>query len=91
MSYVKIKLKNVVYKADAAGRDKIAKVLQRAAEIARILVPVRTGYLRSKIEATRTLLKAEAHYASYVERGTEKMAAQPFIEPAIYQAIYEEG
>jgi len=55
------------------------------------LVPVRTGRLKSsiRIEETGRLMERvvraggdEAPYAGFVEHGTYKMAAQPFMRPA---------
>ncbi len=52
--------------------------------------PVDTGFLRSTVfvrEAGNDVeIGFEAHYASYVEFGTYKMAAQPYLRPAFDQA-----
>lgn len=54
---------------------------------ARTLAPVRTGHLRSNSEVEgeggNSLIKFNAEYAAYVELGTRKMAAQPFLTPAV--------
>jgi HK97 gp10 family phage protein len=55
---------------------------------ARARAPVRTGYLRSSIGVVSNWGKeadigAGAPYAPYVEFGTYKMAAQPFLYPAV--------
>lgn len=62
---------------------------------AQAIVPVRTGNLLSSIfgqpdpdDLTLTL-GATAEYASFVEGGTRKMAARPFIEPAAEQVQEE--
>lgn len=49
--------------------------------------PFYPGYLRDSIEAQRVnqyswTVVAKAFYAMYVELGTSKMAAQPFLHPA---------
>jgi HK97 gp10 family phage protein len=55
---------------------------------AKDIVPVDTGFLQSTIyhnvdPASLTLeLGATADYAAYVELGTRRMAAQPYIRPA---------
>ena len=55
---------------------------------ATLRAPVDTGNLRSSI-THRVLSDEEAHigtnveYAPYVEQGTSKMAAQPFLRPAL--------
>lgn len=52
--------------------------------------PVDTGFLRSTVFVQKTSDDVEigfsAEYASYVEFGTYKMAAQPFLRPAIDNA-----
>ncbi len=70
----------------------IAGVLEEAGQemeaTARQLVPVRTGFLQSTIyhkagaEDLSMELGATANYAIYVEMGTRRMAAQPYIRPA---------
>lgn len=59
------------------------------ADIARKLAPVRTGNLRSKIRARHyantSNVEAAAPYSGFVEFGTYKMAAQPYLRPAVDQ------
>lgn len=85
MSYAKLKvqlkaLENIPWIAPVAAAEDIA-------DIARRLVPVDTGYLKSSIYALHlarhSQVKAGAKYAGYVEFGTYKMAAQPFLRPAV--------
>ncbi len=71
----------VVREVDPVGQD--------MADLARQLVPVRTGFLQSTImfevnpaDFTFTF-GAAADYALFVEFGTRKMQAQPFIRPAM--------
>ncbi|HZY93793.1 MAG TPA: HK97-gp10 family putative phage morphogenesis protein [Candidatus Bathyarchaeia archaeon] len=77
---------------------RVQQVLQnggvRLAERARELAPVRTGHLMASIHAelgeqsevkeafAPIQVRAEAEYATYVEYGTNRMAAQPFLGPA---------
>lgn len=56
--------------------------------------PVRTGNLRRSIhykpanpDNLEITIKADADYAAYVELGTYKMAAQPFLEPSVMEII----
>lgn len=71
----------------AAVMKNADKVVKRAKELA----PVQTGYLQSSIssksvEAGKSAeITAEAPYALYVEYGTYKMSARPFLGPAISQ------
>ena len=55
------------------------------------LVPVRTGYLKSTINATtdgfHCSAEATAEYAEYVEYGTWCMEAQPYFTPALEKAM----
>jgi HK97 gp10 family phage protein len=59
--------------------------------LAKQLVPVRTGYLRSTIYARVSewvaVVGADAPYALYVEFGTHYMQAQPYLYPAIEQHL----
>jgi len=66
-------------------------------EVAQELCPVDTGYLQSRIQiqwveqggnVQRVALYNDATYAIYVELGTYKMSAQPFMTPGIkYGAV----
>jgi len=59
--------------------------------LARQLVPVRTGYLRStiyaKISEWVAEIGAEATYGFFVEFGTYRMRAQPYLYPAIQRYL----
>lgn len=66
----------------------------RLAERAQENAPVKTGFLRASIQYTRDgpgevdaafrplKVEAQADYSSFVEFGTSKMEAQPFLGPA---------
>ena len=60
-------------------------------EVARQLVPVDTGYLRSTLKAegddTYCYAKTDCEYAQYPEFGTWCQAEQPYFRPALEQAI----
>ena len=67
-------------------------------DVARELVPVRTGYLKSTIAAQigeasigEVTAEASAEYAQYVEFGTYRQMAQPYFIPAIEAALEEWG
>lgn len=57
--------------------------------LAKSLAPVRTGELRDSIDgevdATGVTVFASAPHAGFVEHGTTKAAAQPFMQPAFDQ------
>ncbi|MEM3577576.1 MAG: HK97 gp10 family phage protein [Candidatus Bathyarchaeia archaeon] len=59
--------------------------------LAKQLVPVRTGYLRStiysKIQEWIAEIGAEASYALFVEFGTRYMQACPYLYPAIQEHL----
>ena len=59
--------------------------------LARQLVPVRTGHLRStiyaKIREWVAEIGAEATYALFVELGTRYMRARPYLYPAIQEHL----
>lgn len=80
-------LSNWAYK-DAV--EEIQKIGDKIAETARNEAPVRTGKLKASIhsEPTPTGCKvlADTSYAGYVNSGTRKMAARPFMTNAILDA-----
>lgn len=96
---LKINLHIEGLKEFTAGCRKLSEALEKqlhnrlvswAADVkalAKQLVPVRTGHLRSSIYANIKEwvadIGAEATYAYFVELGTRHMKAQPYLEPAI--------
>lgn len=61
-----------------------AQAVQASAQAA---APVRTGYLRSSITTEHpapgtAIVGPRAHYGGYVELGTSRMAARPYLFPA---------
>lgn len=67
----------------------LAQALDQAANLfvqkAQSRAPVRTGYLRDHIKVTEknedhAVITSEADYSIYVEEGTYKMAARPFMQ-----------
>ena len=60
-------------------------------QVARQLVPVDTGYLRSTLKAegydTYCYAETDCEYAQYPEFGTWCQAEQPYFRPALEQAI----
>src|SRR5438128_8025386 len=90
---------DVLVSIDMSGWDKleanlaeelhraIEQLADEAVETAKQRAPVDTGALRDSIgaivEGTDALFYAEVHYAFFVEFGTQYMAPQPFLMPAI--------
>jgi HK97 gp10 family phage protein len=73
------------------SKQEIGDSATEAARIAKILVRVDTGFLQSQIFVRELLgfnkfeLVAATPYAEYVEYGTSRMPAFPYIRPAIEQ------
>ncbi len=72
----------------------IEACLQDMVDYAKAIVPVDTGYLQRSIDWVAMgegewHFRAMAGYASYVELGTSRMRAQPFMQPAV-DAILDE-
>jgi HK97 gp10 family phage protein len=59
------------------------------ADRARRKAPYRTGRLRSSIKALNGRVEAQAPYALFIEYGTKKMKAKPFLRTAINELIEE--
>ncbi len=75
---------------NAHGRVLLDQVGQAVVGDARTIVPYRTGRLYSRIShkvvSARTVrISARTRYAVYVELGTRRMAAQPYLRPALYR------
>lgn len=88
MPIVYNRIPQIAAKAD----DLVEKVLKKAAydteTLAKVYAPVDTGNLMNSIaaEPVRKLtwrVTANAEYAIYVEMGTRRKTAQPFLEPAL--------
>lgn len=71
--------------------EQLASWAANVKALARRIVPVRTGYLRStiyaKIQGWVAQIGAEATYAMFVEFGTRYMRARPYLYPAIQQYL----
>lgn len=76
------------------------QILERVGEFCKTkmdyYVPVDTGYLKSRNQykvskyfVQKLTLINDSHYALFVEYGTYKMLAQPFVRPAIYNHLSE--
>lgn len=73
---------------DDAIRREVGAIAGKITTDAKQLCPVKTGNLRSSIKATINLnglsatVGTDVHYASFVELGTSRQRAQPFLMPA---------
>ncbi len=83
------KLRDWTERMRAGVAEEVDVVGQDMVDLARQIVPVRTGFLQSTImfeinrEDFSFTFGASADYAEFVEFGTRKMQAQPFIRPAM--------
>lgn len=93
MSSTRVRLDaDAVAKLQALGDKYVAEVvLPKVAERAKRIVPVDTGELHDSIHTEVSdegmFVVADADHASHVELGTSKMAAQPYLRPALYTTI----
>lgn len=75
-------------KIEAEVTDVLESTAKAVAKDARANAPVDTGRLRGSIttemDGDTAIVRATAPYAVYVELGTSRAAAQPFLKPALY-------
>lgn len=83
-------LDNVLRNIEANMERVIQGTLDVAETRAKALAPVDTGKLRNLITSERQgtvgVLTSQAEYSVYVEYGTSKTRAQPFMNPAFVEA-----
>lgn len=74
----------------AAAKEAVGQEVENIADDARRTAPRKTGELRSSIRSDhgglKGTVKATARYATFVEHGTYKDPAQPFMHPAAERA-----
>ena len=72
---------------EAHSTKAVRESADRVVETAKSTVPVVTGHLQgsigNKVSGKNAEIFATAEYAAYVEYGTYKMAAQPYLAPAL--------
>jgi len=85
------KVKAAGAKLQSALQEDLAYALSSGYDVAYSLCRVRTGYLRSTIgwwiQGLKGVLEATAYYAGFVELGTRRMGARPFIRPGSDEAL----
>jgi len=69
----------------AAATRAMEKTAEAVAEAARAEAPVKTGALRDSITSEGGTISVGEPYALFVEIGTHRMPAQPFLTPAMEQ------
>ena len=86
-------LREAARKAPAKARRFVKKALFDIEALAKIYAPVDTGNLRNSIgtdldgDEMGGVVGPTAHYGGYVEFGTSKMGAQPYMNPAADKVI----
>lgn len=85
---------NAFENLDAIAQEYIAdSLLPEIVTRAKRIVPVDTGNLHDNIRALITpegnFVIADTEYAAYVELGTSKMSAQPYLRPSMTSALPE--
>jgi HK97 gp10 family phage protein len=74
---------------DKASTDMLRRLAEAVKSDAKAGCPVDTGKLResidSEVEGDTARIGSNVPYAGYVEEGTRKMAAQPYLRPALYR------
>lgn len=66
----------------------LAEYVTEVYTVSQMLVPIRTGHLQrsGRVNKQAGTVNYDADYAGYVEFGTSKMDAQPYVRPAMKQA-----
>lgn len=89
-----------ISKLTAQNRQQLARVVKDAADEvearAKIAAPFDTGFLAGSIQATHpeeltSVVTVGAEYGIFVELGTVKMAARPYLGPAVEAVISRLG
>jgi len=83
------KIPALIAAVEVNSRAAVKKKAEDIARDAKGRAPVQTGFLRSSIHAVSVAegksaeVQVDAPYAPFVEYGTYKMAARPFLSPAV--------
>jgi len=81
--------RSAVAKITALTEDALDEIAADVETYAKRLAPIDTGEMRSKIRTDsypgRREIGAAVDYSEFVERGTSRQAAQPFLAPALYR------
>lgn len=85
-----VRLTVMKHRAGEAAEKAASLAGENALLHARSVVPVRTGRLQASLKKTvqsyQTRVESRCPYALYVEKGTRKMRAQPYLSPAFSKA-----
>ena len=85
--------KNVLNEADRLIKDKLTQSALLVERTAKQICNVKTGTLKRSIthevEARRAIVGTNVEYGPFVELGTNKMSARPYLRPALEQNMPE--
>lgn len=87
---IKDNTNDILNEADRLIKQKLERATLLVERTAKQLCPVRTGTLRRSITHVMALdgrsafVGSNVEYAPHVEMGTVKMAAQPYLRPALH-------
>lgn len=88
---MKSNLDAVVKEVDNRSRDALREIGSILLVSAIQKCPVRTGNLQRSVETEYEDLTlrvgSQVHYAGYVEGGTPKMSARPYLRPALWDNL----
>lgn len=79
-------LRDFPSKVRIAMEDASQESLRLIAQKAKAIAPRRTGRLRDSIRAEGFSVRVGVDYAKFVEYGTKKMKAKPFLRPSISES-----
>lgn len=89
--WVDLQVRSLTGRPATATKARNFRAAEVGVRVARQKVPVRTGRLRRSLKAELTSNGArfgsDVSYASYVEKGTSRMRAQPYLEPGKQAAL----
>ena len=96
---IEVKITSNLDEVEQASAEAVERALEamglQAEGYAKMLCPVDTGNLRNSIthevvmEDSAVHIGTNVEYAAYVEYGTSKMKAQPYLEPAVIDHVDE--
>jgi len=87
--------RGVIFLEEQLTLEELVIIGERTLQLAQYVVPFRTGALRASLQIEidpaqkRVAIGTDIGYGKFVELGTSKMMARPFLLPSLLQAINE--
>lgn len=90
LGFIQDQFQSAPKKLDKSMDEGLNELALLVARESKRIVPVKTGLLRSmifvrRLDFNKYEIVAATHYANYVEYGTWKMVARPYLRPALYR------